>query len=49
MLEIKYNLDIKNAFETNGKIEKIECMNGNAFYADNFVFNGDPPTFIMKF
>jgi len=44
-VEIKYNLDIKSAFETNGKIEKIECMNGNAFYADNFVFNGDPPTF----
>ena len=44
-VEIKYNLDIKNAYEKNGKIEKIECMNGNAFYADNFIFNGDPPTF----
>ncbi len=44
-VEIKYNTDIKNAFEINGKIEKIECMNGNTFHADNFVFNGDPPTF----
>ena len=44
-VEIKYNTDIKNAFETNGKIEKIECMNGNTFYADNYIFNGDPPTF----
>ncbi len=44
-VEIKYNTDIKNAFEINGKIEKIECMNGNTFNADNFVFNGDPPTF----
>ena len=44
-VEIKYNTDIKNAFEINGKIEKIECMNGNIFHADNFVFNGDPPTF----
>ena len=42
---IKYNTDIKNAYETNGKIEKIECVNGNTFYADNFIFNGDPPTF----
>ena len=30
-VEIKYNIDIKNAFETNGKIEKIECMNGTHF------------------
>lgn len=44
-VEIKYNTDIKNAFEINGKIEKIESMNGNTFHADNFVFNGDPPTF----
>ena len=44
-VEIKYNTDIKNAFESNGKIEKIECMNGNTFYADNYIFNGDPPTF----
>ena len=42
-VNIKYNLDIKNAYEKNGKIEKIECMNGNSFYADNFIFNGDPP------
>ncbi len=44
-VEIKYNIDIKNAYEKNGKIEKIECMNGNTFCADNFIFNGDPPTF----
>ena len=44
-VEIQYNTDVKNAFEINGKIEKIECMNGNTFHADNFVFNGDPPTF----
>ncbi len=44
-VEIKYNTDIKNAFETNGKIEKIECINGDTFYADNYIFNGDPPTF----
>ena len=42
---IKYNTDIKHAFELKGKIEKIECKDGNMFYADNFVFNGDPPTF----
>ena len=42
---IKYNVDIKHAFELKGKIEKIECKDGNMFYADNFVFNGDPPTF----
>ncbi|MDC3072155.1 phytoene desaturase family protein [bacterium] len=44
-VEIKYNIDVKNAYEKNGKIEKIECMNGNTFCADNFIFNGDPPTF----
>ena len=44
-IKIKYNIDIKNAFEHKGKIEKIECTRGNFFYADNFVFNGDPPTF----
>ena len=42
---IKYNTDIKHAFELKGKIEKIECKDGSMFYADNFVFNGDPPTF----
>ena len=42
---IKYNVDIKHAFELKGKIEKIECKDGSMFYADNFVFNGDPPTF----
>ena len=42
---IKYNIDIKHAFELKGKIEKIECKDGSMFYADNFVFNGDPPTF----
>ena len=47
-VEIKYNLDIKNAYEKNGKIEKIECINGNIIYADNFIFNGDPPTFYSE-
>ena len=44
-IKIKYNTDIKHAFEHKGKIEKIECTDGKIFYADNFVFNGDPPTF----
>ena len=44
-VKIEYNVDIKNAFEKNGKIEKLECMNGKIFLADNVVFNGDPPTF----
>ncbi len=44
-VEIKYNLDVENAYEKNGRIEKIECMNGKVIYADNFIFNGDPPTF----
>ena len=44
-VKIEYNVDIKNAFEKNGKIEKLECMNGKTFLADNIVFNGDPPTF----
>ena len=44
-IKIKYDTDVKSAFEQNGKIEKIECTDGNFFYADNFVFNGDPPTF----
>ena len=44
-VDIKCNLDIKTAYETNGKIKKIECMDGNIFHADNFIFNGDPPTF----
>ncbi len=44
-VEIIYNVDIKNAYEKNGRIEKIESMNGNIYYADNFIFNGDPPTF----
>ena len=42
---IKYNVDINHAYELKGKIEKIECKDGSMFYADNFVFNGDPPTF----
>ena len=44
-IKIKYNTDIKYAYELKGKIEKIECKDGSMFYADNFVFNGDPPTF----
>lgn len=44
-VEIKYNVDIKNAYEKDYRIEKIECMNGKIIYADNFIFNGDPPTF----
>ena len=44
-VKIKYNIDIKHAFENNSKIEKIECTDGNIYKADNIVFNGDPPTF----
>ena len=44
-VKVEYNVDIKNAFEKDGRIEKIESMNGKTFLADNIVFNGDPPTF----
>lgn len=47
-VEIKYNVDIKNAFENNGRIEKLESMTGEIFFADNVVFNGDPPTFYRE-
>ena len=44
-VDIKYNVDIKSAFEKNGRIEKLESMDGDVFSADNIIFNGDPPTF----
>ena len=47
-VEIKYNVDIKDAFENNGRIEKLESMKGEIFFADNVVFNGDPPTFYRE-
>ncbi|MDC6451465.1 phytoene desaturase family protein [Alphaproteobacteria bacterium] len=47
-VEIKYNVDIKNAFENNGRIEKLESMTGEIFFANNIVFNGDPPTFYRE-
>ena len=47
-VEIKYNVDIKTAFENNGRIEKLESMTGEIFFADNVVFNGDPPTFYRE-
>ena len=47
-VEIRYEIDIKNAYEKNGRIEKLESMNGEIFLADNFVFNGDPPTFYKE-
>jgi phytoene desaturase len=47
-VDIKYNVDIKNAFENKGRIEKLESMKGDFFYADNIVFNGDPPTFYRE-
>ena len=47
-VEIKYDVDIKTAFENNGRIEKLESMTGEIFFADNVVFNGDPPTFYRE-
>ncbi len=47
-VEIKYNVDIKTAFENNSRIEKLESMTGEIFFADNVVFNGDPPTFYRE-
>jgi phytoene desaturase len=47
-VEIRYNVDIKTAFQNNDRIEKLECMTGEVFFADNVVFNGDPPTFYKE-
>jgi phytoene desaturase len=47
-VEVKYNVDIKAAFQNNGRIEKLESMDGETFFSDNFVFNGDPPTFYRE-
>ena len=47
-VEVKYNIDIKTAYQKNGKIEKLESMDGEAFFPDNIVFNGDPPTFYRE-
>ena len=47
-VDIKYDVDIKTAFENNGRIEKLESMTGEIFFADNVVFNGDPPTFYKE-
>ena len=47
-VDIKYNVDIKSAFEKNGRIEKLESMDGDIFSADNIIFNGDPPTFYRE-
>ena len=47
-VEIKYNIDIKSAYQKNGSLEKLESMDGEFYYADNFVFNGDPPTFYSE-
>ena len=47
-VEIRYNVDIKTAFQNNDRIEKLECMTGEVFFADNVVFNGDPPTFYRE-
>jgi phytoene desaturase len=42
---VRYNIDIKTAYEENGSIRKLESMEGEEFTADNIIFNGDPPTF----
>ncbi len=47
-VEVKYNTDIKTAYQKNGKIEKLESMDGEIFLPDNIVFNGDPPTFYKE-
>ena len=47
-VEVKYNTDIKTAYQKNGKIEKLESMVGEVFLPDNIVFNGDPPTFYKE-
>jgi phytoene desaturase len=47
-VEVKYNVDIKTAFQNNGRIEKLESMDGETFFSDNVVFNGDPPTFYRE-
>ena len=45
---VKYNVDIKSAYEQNGSIKKLKSMDGDEFYADNIIFNGDPPTFYSE-
>ena len=47
-VEVKYNTDIKTAYQKNGKIEKLESMVGEVFISDNIIFNGDPPTFYKE-
>ena len=44
-VNVLYNTDIVSCYEKNNKIEKIESSNGQCFYPDNVIFNGDPPTF----
>ena len=44
-VKIIYNTDIVSCYEKNNKIQKIESSNGQFFYPDNVIFNGDPPTF----
>ena len=44
-VNIIYNTDIVSCYEKNNKIQKIESSNGQFFYPDNVIFNGDPPTF----